>query len=160
DSASSAKPVIRLGKINNTDVSSPVKRIYVETEATDQKYLAIPRNPIEDIPRSRAGHAEHDVGRSGVDESGEIILGNESDRTVIGQIHSVHSNSIRPCPSDRASGSIKHVESRIQSYRIADNCRDRGTISRSGDLSGASRQIWIAHRIRKRPVRCAVAVRS
>src|SRR2546423_5946191 len=134
DSASSAKPVIRLGKMNNTDVSSPIKRIHIETEAANHKYLAIPRNPIEDISCSRAGHAEHDIGRSGVDESGEIILGNESDRTVIGQIHSVHSNSIRPCLPDRARGSIKYVESRILSYRIADNRRDRRAISRSCDL--------------------------
>src|SRR6266550_7165341 len=132
--ASSAKPRIRLAKMNDASVRSSVERIHIETETAYYKHSAITRDAV--VNRSSAGtcDAEHCISRSGVDESGDIILGDESDRSVIGQIHSVHSNGISPCLADRASGCIKYVQSRILSYRIADNCRDRRAISRSCDL--------------------------
>src|SRR6478609_7801451 len=95
--ASSTKPRIRLAKMNDTGVRSSVEHIHIETKTAYYKHPAVTRNAIVNRPSAGTCDTEHCIGRSGVDESSEIILGNESDRTVIGQIHSVHSKSIRPC---------------------------------------------------------------
>ena len=61
---------------------------------------------------------------AGIDQGGEVILRDERNRTVVGQIDGIHPKRISPHESNGAGGSVKDIEGRILSYRIAHNGRD------------------------------------
>src|SRR5512142_958917 len=105
--------------VNDPGVGSPVVRIHIEIEAAHREHAAVTGDRVVNQTCAGPCDAEHNVARRGIDQSGLVILRDESDRTVIGQSHSVHSKTIRPRSSDRASGSIKDIESLILSYGIA-----------------------------------------
>src|SRR5262245_442372 len=108
--ASSAKPSVRLAKMNNAGVRRSIERIHIETESTHHEYLAIPRNAIKDVARPRARHTEHDISGAGIYERSAIVLRHESDRSVIDQVDPVHSKRIGPAKPDFTGGSVKDIQ--------------------------------------------------
>jgi len=97
-----AEPVIRLTEVNHSLVSRAIIHVNIKTEAISNKHVPIARNPVKNVTGSGAGDTEYDVAAAGIDQGGEIILRDECDRTVIGQIDSIHSKRIRPHESHRA----------------------------------------------------------
>src|SRR6266478_4228472 len=120
----SAEPEIRPGEMDYLGIGRAIECIHVEIEAAHCEYAAVAGDRIKDVPGARACDTEYDVAAAGVDESGAIILCHKRFRAVIGQSHAVHPKGIRPHACDRASVSVKYIQRRILSYRIADNSRN------------------------------------
>ena len=129
--------------MNNLCIGGAVECIDVETEAAYREYAAVTGDVVENISGAGACDAEDDVAVAGVDEGGFIILCDQGYRAVIGQSYPIHPKWIRPHECDRSSITVKDIQRRILSHRIADDGRNGRAVARRGYLPGAGRQIRI-----------------
>src|SRR5215471_6218207 len=136
DSGGPAKPETRPGEVNNLRIGGAVECIDVEIEAAYREYAAVTGDRVENISGAGACDAEDDVAVAGVDKSGFIILRHEGHRTVIGQSYSIHPKWICPHECDRASISVKDIQRRILSHRIAHDGRHGRAVARHCNLLG------------------------
>jgi len=82
----------------------------VEVEAVRDKHVPVAGDPVKDVTSAGACHAEYGNAGAGIDQDSEIVLRDECHRAVIGQIDSIHPESIRPHRSNVTGVTVEDIK--------------------------------------------------